>query len=307
MSIISICVEIGRELRKTKIGKQALADYEVIKAAQNSEKNYLYLESISKHRTKYHFFSPDAALKLIEANIDNERVGSDCRLIAQDEAVQRFAKSMIQLGGVVRNFPEFAMSPQVRYSMPPAIDVTPQTIRLINQLAVEYQRTQLPKQLIELQASKKELLNRLLVDIGEYEKRNPDASFGIIGEYKFIEEMIEKGHDESIVMTLSKILSAVLYMQLAVFDAFLDEIMSVRMDSDVIIDSTDFRHGYQHKTITCTASQVLSFVRGGWLLELKNESDKREFYQVKEKTVHFASREKPDTKVTMNAVELNWL
>ena len=122
LSIISICVEIGRELRKTKIGKQALADYEVINAVQNSEKNYLYLESLSKHRTKYHFFSPDAALKLIEANVDSERVGSDCRLIAQDEAVQRFAKSMIQLGGIVRNFPEFAMSPQVRYSMPPAID-----------------------------------------------------------------------------------------------------------------------------------------------------------------------------------------
>ena len=74
-----------------------------------------------------------------------------------------------------------------------------------------------------------------------------------------------------------------------------------------MIESTDFRHGYQHKTITCTAPQVLSLVRGGWLLELKKESGKQEFYQVKNKTVHFASREKPDTKVTMNAVELNWL
>lgn len=307
MSIISICIEIGRELRKTKIGKQALADYEVIKSAQNSERNYLYLESISKHRTKYHFFSPDAALKLIEANIDNERVGSDCRLIAQDETVQRFAKSMNQLGGVVRNFPEFAMSPQVRYSMPSAIDVTPQTIRLINQLAVEYQRTQLPKQLIELQATKKELLNRLLVDIGEYEKRKPDATFGVIGEYEFVEKLIEKGHDESIVMTLSKMLSAVLYMQLTVFDAFLDEIITIGINDDIMIESTDFRHGYQHKTITCTAPQVLSLVRGGWLLELKNESGKQEFYQVKNKTVHFASRENPGTKVTMDAVELNWL
>lgn len=90
-------------------------------------------------------------------------------------------------------------------------------------------------------------------------------------------------------------------------NAFLDEILLVGMNSDVMIDSTDCRHGYQHKTITCTAPQVLSFVRGGWLLELKDESGKREFYQVKNKTVHFASRENPDTKVTMNAVELNWL
>lgn len=96
-------------------------------------------------------------------------------------------------------------------------------------------------------------------------------------------------------------------MQLAVFDAFLDEIITIGINDNIVIDSTDFCHGYQHKTITCTAPQVLSFVRGGWLLELQNESGKQEFYQVKNKTVHFASRENPDTKVTMNAVELSWL
>lgn len=308
MGIIANCIEIGKELRRTEAGYNALAKHNEIQAIDSSNLNngiYLFTSCIDKYQHQYEFLAPDIALQVIKGNLDNPKVKEKCKVLLENDLLFQYADEMKKLSRITRLISEMAMESRVKYSLPDDMKVSPKMIRDIQSLAVSFQRTNLTRELVLLQQKEPRIIASISEAIDEYANTNRKEAMYIAGHFDIVDHLIGQGYDEKHVLLIYRILSAIAYMKLSVFYGFFDKIPEIKKNEDIFFCDKYDRHGYEHVNYEWVGQGA--FEPRIWIVKVFDEKGKGQYYQILSKTMHLICNDGKGNRSEGKAVCLEWL
>ena len=307
MGIIAACIDIGRELRRTIIAKDALDALQLLREQKSDLGISLFLSAVDKYQSKHHFRAADYACRVIKDNAENPKIGQLCVAALKVDALHMYSQAMLKLAPICDSITQLALSPRVEYALPSGIKIPPRAIRAIHALAVSYQRTNLTRDLLQLHASSPEVLKGITDVISEYETQNPDKSAYTAGHFELLDKLSSCGFSEHDTLVAYKIMSAVTYMHNAVYYGFLDTVPTICESSDILILNSFESHGYQHVEFRWINPDYDSLNNSTWLFKLISLTKTEHYYQILTKTLAFGKDNDPNMSFTIKAVCLDWL
>lgn len=307
MGIIAACIEIGNELRRTIIAKDALDALQLLYKQKSDPGINLFLSAVDKYQFKLHFRAAEHAKLVIMDNVENSQIGQFCVAALKNDALHKYSQAMLKLAPICDSITQLALSPTVEYALPSGIKIPPKAIRAIHALAFSYQQTNLTRDLLHLHATSPDVLKGISNIISEYEAQNPTKSAFIAGHFELLDLLSSSGFSEHDYLIAYKIMSAVTYMQHAVYYGFLDTVPIIYESTDILIMNSFEDHGYQHIEFRWITPDYKRFYNGAWLFKLISPKKTECYYQILSKTSTFQKDSEPDQFYTIKAVCLDWL
>ena len=295
MSILEKSERIGRELRNTAEGQNALDLYkEVLQYPQEITVEFFKL--VNKYYIQAHFFSVQHAFDILKANADNELAGKLVKKILAIEELNEFTQVNNIIGKFVEEVSRASFGNKVKYQLPESISYTPELVRLSNSLTVECLRTHILQQFLLEYHTKPDFI----VAIRRFDElRGAKPIIPYSKEDRDILRVLKKEFGkECPVELVYSLVSMMSYIKSMIFDSFYDNIFEISEEN--IIDAKMNRLGnciYNKLRITPDLKTISP--NTGWILKRHNIDGSIEYGQIFKKTTHFTQE---GCAVTLNVI-----
>lgn len=285
MSIIDCCEKIGVEMRSTIQGQTAFNLYRQVESELHSVDFSLYRQIIEMHVQAEHFFSPDVANSIIISNTDTEDIGILCKNILRHTAPICYAEAMLPSGAFVNKVVDASLRPEAQYVLPNDITATPAIVRLVQDLSVQYQRTEFSKQLVSLSNNSREAFTKLLGAFEQLKARKRHIAFSS-EDYAVVEDLVRQGHKRADVEIIYRLMSTLSYMKTAIYYGFFELIIVISEEDIEVIEEYSV-NSYTYMKFNLKECSLPRLSDDKWILKLRYNNGKTCYCQITQKNISF--------------------
>ena len=231
MSLVDICEEIGMEIRQTPQGRLICNEIQKMEEEIPEIELSLFHQIEENYYFSHHFFAGKIAAETIQNYPKENELALLINKLSAYPSIFRYGDSVVPVGQFVQDITTKSFQSEVRYTLPGMLTPTPRLIRLVQDLTVECQKTNIVQNLLRIANTDSQFLD-LLHKFESTRTEQPNVTYSK-HDRQIIPRFIRLGYKKNSVEIIYAFKSIVSFIETSIYDGFRNNIFTLHEIEDI--------------------------------------------------------------------------
>lgn len=285
MSLVDICEEIGKEIKRTPQGRTVCDEIQKMKEEVPEIELSLFYQLEEKFYFSHHFFAGKIAADTIRNYPKNNELAPIINKLSAYPSIISYGNSVVPTGEFVKDIAAKSFQSMVRYNLPDMITPTPRLIRLVQDLTVECQKTNIIQSIIRIAKTDPQFFD-LLRNFDSSRAGQSNVTYSK-HDRQIIPSLTQLGYKRKSVEIIYSFQSIVSFIQTSIYDGFRNNIFTIHEAEDIHLKKTKRISGITVLRAQLQPNENTLNLNKKWILRYIESSGRQRYGQIYEIRVHF--------------------